>query len=110
MDLAHKHCVPCEGGFPALTPAQAKDLLEQVPSWSLNEESTALSKSFKFKNFKEALAFVNAVGKIAEEEYHHPDISFGWGKVQVVLTTHSIKGLSENDFIVASKIDHIPLV
>ena len=110
MDLASQRCVPCEGGFPALTPAQAKDFHEQVPLWELNESATILSRRFKFKDFKEALAFVNEVGKIAEEDWHHPDISFGWGKVGVSLTTHSVKGLSENDFIVAAKIDHIPLV
>jgi 4a-hydroxytetrahydrobiopterin dehydratase len=105
-ELADKHCVPCEDdGFPALTPEQAKDFIEHTPLWSLNEESTSIHRVFRFADFKTALAFVNEVGKVAEEEWHHPDIKLGWGKVEVKITTHSIKGLSENDFIVAAKVD-----
>ncbi|MEK7602214.1 MAG: 4a-hydroxytetrahydrobiopterin dehydratase [Patescibacteria group bacterium] len=105
-NLAQKKCVPCEDeDFPALTPPQAKDFMEHVPLWSLNEDSTELFRVFRFKDFKEALAYTNEIGEVAEEEGHHPDISLGWGKVEVRLTTHSIHGLSENDFIVAAKID-----
>jgi 4a-hydroxytetrahydrobiopterin dehydratase len=108
-DLAQKKCVPCEDdGFPALTPAQAKDMLEHTPLWSLNDTSTSIHRVFRFPDFKTALAFVDAIGAIAEEEWHHPDIKLGWGKVEVKLTTHSVKGLSENDFIVAAKIDLLP--
>ena len=108
-ELADKHCVPCEDdGFPPLTPEQAKDFLEHTPLWSMNEESTSIHRVFRFPDFKSALAFVNGVGKVAEEEWHHPDIKLGWGKVEIQLTTHSIKGLSENDFIVAAKIDLLP--
>jgi 4a-hydroxytetrahydrobiopterin dehydratase len=114
--LADKKCVPCEDdGFPALTPAQAKDFHEHTPLWTLNEDATIIHRVFRFPDFKTALAFVNEVGKLAEEEWHHPDIKLGWGKVEVKLTTHSVKGLSENDFIVAAKIDllekdHTPVV
>ncbi len=105
-DLADKKCVPCEDeDFPALTKEQAADFLTHVPLWSSNDESTVIHRVFRFKNFKDALAFTNEVGAVAEEQGHHPDISLGWGKVEVKLTTHSIKGLSENDFIVAAKID-----
>jgi 4a-hydroxytetrahydrobiopterin dehydratase len=105
-ELAKKKCVPCEDeDFPALTVAQAQDFHPHVPLWSLNEEATVIHRVFRFPDFKEALAFVNQVGEIAEEQGHHPDIKLGWGKVEVKLTTHSIKGLSENDFIVAAKID-----
>jgi 4a-hydroxytetrahydrobiopterin dehydratase len=109
MDLTQKRCIPCEGGFPALTREQASDLMDQVVGWTLNEEATALSRSYKFKDFKEALAFVNQVGELAEEDNHHPNISFTWGKVDLSLTTHSVKGLSENDFILAAKINMLPL-
>lgn len=104
--LAQRHCVPCEDdGFPALTPEQVKDFHEHTPLWSVSEESTVIHRVFRFSDFKSALAFVNQVATVAEEEWHHPDIKLGWGKVEVSLTTHSIKGLSENDFIVAAKID-----
>ena len=107
-ELTDKKCVPCEDDdFPALTPEQAADFMPHVPGWDINEKSTEISRMYKFKNFAEALAFTNEIGKIAEEQGHHPDIFLGWGKVGVALTTHSIGGLSENDFIVAAKIDLI---
>jgi 4a-hydroxytetrahydrobiopterin dehydratase len=105
-ELAKKKCVPCEDdGFPPLTPAQAGDFMEHVPLWSLGEGALSIYRTFRFKDFKEALAFTNRVGEIAEKEGHHPDIQLGWGKVGLTFTTHSIRGLSENDFIVAAKID-----
>lgn len=106
-NLAKKKCVPCEGDFPALTKAQAEDLMEQVPEWKLSEDATKLSRLYGFKDFAAALAFANEVGKVAEQEWHHPDLRVSWGKVEIELTTHSIRGLSENDFIVAAKIDQI---
>lgn len=107
-DLASKKCIPCEDeDFPALTPSQAHDFMEHVPLWSMNESSTEIYRTFRFKDFAEALAFTNKVGAVAEEQGHHPDIQLGWGKVAVSLSTHSIGGLSENDFIVAAKIDLI---
>lgn len=104
MTLENKSCVPCRGGIEPLTPEEAKAMLAQTPGWALNAECTTVSRKFKFKNFAEALAFVNKVGALAEQEDHHPDISFGWGYVDVLLFTHKIKGLHENDFIIAAKI------
>lgn len=105
-DLTTKKCVPCEDkDFPAFTAPQARDFMEHVPMWSLNDKTTQINRTFRFKDFAEALAFTNKVGAVAEEEGHHPDIQLGWGKVGITLSTHSIGGLSENDFIVAAKID-----
>lgn len=90
-----------------LTIPTANELLKQIPEWKLSENVKKISRTFKFKNFAQALAFANKVGGIAEEENHHPDMLVAWGKVTVELSTHSIGGLSENDFIVAAKIDAI---
>ncbi len=105
MTLAEKHCVPCEGGAIPLSKKEAEILLKQLNGWTLSGDARWISKEFKFKDFKEALAFTDKVGSIAEAEDHHPDIQLSWGKVVVELTTHAIKGLSENDFILAAKID-----
>ncbi len=107
MDLAAKKCVACEGGTAPLNRTEADILIKQVKGWTLSGDTRWISKEFKFKDFKEALNFTDAIGKIAEEEGHHPDIQLSWGKVVVELTTHAIKGLSENDFILAAKIDTI---
>jgi 4a-hydroxytetrahydrobiopterin dehydratase len=107
--LTEKKCVACEGDVPPLNSVEADVLLKQVPGWKSNTEATVISRMFTFKNFSEALAFVNKVGAIAEEEGHHPDIEFGWGRVRITLTTHAIKGLSENDFIVAAKINGLTM-
>ena len=103
--LTQKKCVPCEGGTPLLN----KDTIEKYRSelkleWEIIDDKK-ISRLFKFKNFKEAMAFVNKVAQLAEEEGHHPDISISWNKVTLELTTHAIGGLSENDFILASKIE-----
>ena len=105
--LDQKKCVPCEGGISPLSAAEAQKLLADVPGWEFAKEGKAIARKFKFKNFKQALAFVNKVGEVAESEGHHPDITFGWGYADIVLQTHSIGGLHENDFIVASKINNI---
>ena len=107
MSLLAKKCVPCEGGTMPLTIQEAQTLLRNVPTWTLSLNAKKISKMFTFKNFAEALAFTNKVGEIAEAEGHHPDIELAWGKVGLTLSTHSIGGLSENDFILASKIDTI---
>lgn len=91
--------------MPPLNKIEAEVLLKQVPGWSLNEDTAHISREYTFKDFKKALAFVNGVGAIAEEEGHHPDVALSWGRVEIRLTTHAIKGLSENDFILAAKID-----
>ena len=104
-ELTYQHCVPCEGGIPPYTVAQAKEHMSQVPGWQLREDGRELSRVFKLKDFKLALALVNKIGEIAEAEGHHPDLELGWGRVGVRLSTHAIKGLSLNDFILAAKID-----
>lgn len=106
-DLAAKKCVACEGGVAPLNRTEAEVLLKQVNGWALSEDAKTIAKRFAFKDFAQALAFVDKVGAIAEEEGHHPDIELSWGKAAVSLTTHAIGGLSENDFILAAKIDRI---
>jgi len=105
--LTEKSCVPCKGGVPPLKEAEANSLLEQTPGWALLDQGKRIERSFKFKNFREALAFVGRVGALAEDEAHHPDITFGWGYATVSLYTHKIKGLHENDFIMAAKINEL---
>jgi 4a-hydroxytetrahydrobiopterin dehydratase len=103
-ELASRQCVPCRGGVPPLTAEEIRPLLSQLDGWQVVNEHH-LRKEFKFGNFREALAFVNRVGELAEEQGHHPDICFGWGKVEVTIWTHKINGLTESDFILAAKID-----
>ena len=108
MNLLEQKCVPCEGGVDPMTKMEAEAMINfHVKDWMLAEDAKSISKNFKFKDFKEALAFVNKVGDIAESEGHHPDIELGWGKVNITLSTHAIEGLSQNDFIVAAKINII---
>ena len=102
--LTSKHCVPCEGGVPALTADEIAPLLTQLDGWSVHGVKK-LTRTYTFPDFVQALAFVNRAGAIAEEEGHHPDLFLTWGKVGVELTTHAIGGLSENDFILAAKLD-----
>ena len=107
-DLQNKKCVPCEGGVKAFDISEIHKYQKKVDGWNIvtNEKKIfVLEKKFIFKNFLESQNFVNEVGKISEEEGHHPDISFGWGYAKVIITTHAIEGLSENDFILAAKID-----
>jgi len=106
-DLLQKKCVPCEGGTPPLTRQEAEKYLKQVAGWQLSADAKKISRRFVFKDFKEAMAFVNKVAALAESEGHHPDIYILWNQVRLQLTTHAIKGLSENDFILAAKIDQI---
>ena len=103
-ELASKTCVPCKGGIPPLKGAELDELRRQLPGWEIVEEHH-LRKVFRFKNFREALDFVNRVGELAEEQGHHPDISFGWGRVEVTVWTHKIDGLTESDFVFAAKTD-----
>jgi 4a-hydroxytetrahydrobiopterin dehydratase len=105
-DLTKKKCVPCEGGVKPLTPDEYGAYLRTELSGWHDVDEKKIEKDYKFKNFQEALDFVSKVGQIAEEEGHHPDIFLhNWNKVKLILTTHAIGGLSENDFILASKID-----
>ncbi len=107
MDLAKKRCVPCEGNIKPLSNSQIQALLKNLTEWEKNSDEKFIKRRFKFKNFIESLEFVNKIGAIAEEENHHPDLEFGWGYCEVRLYTHSINGLHENDFIVASKINNL---
>jgi 4a-hydroxytetrahydrobiopterin dehydratase len=110
-ELAERNCIPCRGGVPPMERAEAESLLSRLAAgWQLVEVDpgvTALRKSFQFKDFGGALAFVNAAGAIAEEQGHHPDMLLRWGEVRVDIWTHKIKGLTESDFILAAKFDRI---
>lgn len=103
-DLLRKKCIPCEGGMSHLMANEIEELRKHAPQWEIKGWHE-LYRRFKFKNFAEALLFVNKVGALAESEGHHPDIKFGWGYVEVTTFTHAVDGLSENDFILAAKID-----
>jgi len=103
--LAAKTCTPCRGGIPPLALQEAQRLRGEVPHWELSDVGLSIERTFKFRNFAEALSFVQQVGELAESEGHHPDVSFGWGYATVRLQTKKIKGLHENDFILAAKID-----
>ena len=105
--LADKTCTPCRGGVPPLTPKEAEGYLVQAPDWSLMDDATRIERRFRFRDFREASAFVARAAELAEAEGHHPDITFGWGYATVSLRTKKIKGLHENDFIMAAKLDRI---
>ena len=104
MNLADKQCVPCKGGVPPLKGEQLDQMKAQVAGWQVVAEHH-LGKTYTFPDFRTALEFVNRVGAIAEQEGHHPDLYLSWGKVEVKTWTHKIDGLTENDFILAAKID-----
>jgi len=101
-----KNCLPCEIGGQPMALAQARDNLKFLnPAWQLSPDNKKIKRHYKFPDFASALKFVNEVGRIAEAEGHHPDIYFTWGKVDLEIYTHAVGGLSDNDFILASKID-----
>ena len=104
--LADRRCVPCNKGTPALTQAEYEPLLSEVEDWEVIP-GHRLARDFRFKDFAQALAFVNRVGELAEAEGHHPDIRLAWGRVGIELWTHAIDGLSEADFVLAAKIDRV---
>lgn len=106
-NLAEKSCTPCRGGIPPLTLQEAEEYRRQAPEWSLVDHATRIERTYRFRNFRDAFAFVEKAAHLAEEEGHHPDISFGWGYATVSLRTKKIKGLHENDFIMAAKLDRI---
>jgi 4a-hydroxytetrahydrobiopterin dehydratase len=103
--LATKSCTPCRGGIPPLTAEGAKDYLAQVPEWELLHDSRKIQRTYRFKDFRQAFEFVKRASELAEVQGHHPDIAFGWGYATVSLQTKKIKGLHENDFIMAAKFD-----
>ena len=109
-DLLDKKCVPCEGGTFPFDISEIHKYQKKVDGWSVNQNERQiyfLEKKFMFKNFIKSQNFIIKVGEISEQENHHPDISFGWGYAKILITTHAIKGLSENDFVLAAKIDQI---
>jgi 4a-hydroxytetrahydrobiopterin dehydratase len=103
-NLFERECVPCRGGIPPLRGDDIRELLAELDGWDVVDEHH-LRKSYQFKNFREAFAFVSKVSELAEAEKHHPNICFGWGFVELTIWTHKIDGLSDNDFILAAKID-----
>lgn len=109
-DLTHKRCVPCEGGAQPLSAEQVKQYLLAVPHWKLSEDAKRIHREWRVHDFMAALEFFNRIAKIAEEEDHHPDLHLtGYRNVSVELSTHALGGLSENDFILAAKIDKLPV-
>ena len=105
--LTGRHCKPCEGGVEPMNRKQSETLLQQVPGWALDEDGRGISRRFEFKNFYETIAFINAMAWIANSENHHPDFSAGYHYCSVTFTTHAIKGLSENDFICAARVNEL---
>jgi 4a-hydroxytetrahydrobiopterin dehydratase len=103
--LAQKECVPCKGGVPPLTAAENDQLLHELGGGWRVVDNHHLEKEYRFPDFKDALAFTNRVGELAEAEGHHPDIYLAWGKVRVTIWTHKIDGLTESDFVLAAKAD-----
>ena len=108
-DLSESKCVPCEGGVPALTREESQQQVRKLAlGWKLDESSTSLRREFRFENFYRTMSFVNAIAHIANTEDHHPDLEVGYNYCRVRYSTHAIKGLSQNDFICAAKIDRLP--
>ena len=105
--LTRKTCTPCRGGIPPLTPEEAREFIGGAPGWALSDDSSRISRRFEFDDFRQAMAFVNRVADLAEGEGHHPDFEIHWNKVDLVLYTHKIRGLHENDFIMAAKINRL---
>lgn len=109
MDFASKRCVPCEGGIPRMTPEEARAAVGALDGWDLREAHTQLHRHLRFEDFAAAMRFVNAMAAVAEAEGHHPDFTVhAWNCVDVTIWTHAIGGLSENDFILAAKLDRLP--
>jgi 4a-hydroxytetrahydrobiopterin dehydratase len=109
-ELRRKQCVPCEGGVPALAPAEVRRLLSALPDWQLTPDGKRLRREWRGKNFLAVLDFFNRVGRVAEEQDHHPDLHLvGYRNAAIEISTHAIGGLSENDFILAAKIDALPV-
>jgi 4a-hydroxytetrahydrobiopterin dehydratase len=105
--LSSRSCVPCRGGVEPLSPETARGLLSAAPGWRLEENVTRLVRRFEFRDFVEAMKFLNRVADVAEREGHHPDIAVHWNKVDLTLWTHKIGGLHENDFILAAKVNRL---
>lgn len=108
MDLKDKKCIPCSTYVPPLSLEEKQKLIKDLgPEWQLTHDQSRLRRDFKFKNFKRALEFANEVGRLAEEEKHHPEMFLGWGHCDIEIWTHMNNNLVENDFILAAKINEI---
>ncbi len=108
--LAVKKCVPCEGGVPAYSPAEANEQVQKLPGWKLTDDGQRIRREWTVKNFMAGINFFNEVARLAESEGHHPDVHLaGYRNVAIEIWTHAIGGLSENDFILAAKIDALPV-
>jgi 4a-hydroxytetrahydrobiopterin dehydratase len=109
-ELSAMHCKPCEGGTPPLADDQVNQLLKRIPNWQLSSDRKRIRRSWKVKNFIAGLEFFHRIGEIAEAEDHHPDLHLvGYRDVTIELWTHAVNGLTENDFILAAKIDQVPV-
>jgi 4a-hydroxytetrahydrobiopterin dehydratase len=109
-ELTRKKCVPCEGGVPPLSAEEADALAQSVDGWTVDRDATRISRTWTMKNFMAGIDFFNKVAAVAEEEGHHPDLHLeGYRKVTIVLWTHAVGGLTENDFILAAKINQVPV-
>lgn len=109
-ELKAKHCVPCEGGVPRLSRDEAAQMLENLPEWELSDSGDVIRRRWTASDFASAMDFLNRVARLAEDEGHHPDLHLtGYRNVKVELSTHAIGGLSENDFILAAKIEDLPI-
>ena len=107
MLLTAKKCTHCQGGIPPLTPQEAEKYRSNVPDWELQDNATKIKRTFRCRDFMEAMALAGQIGELCEQEGHHPDITFGWGYCKVVFQTHKINGLHENDFIMAAKVNRL---
>jgi 4a-hydroxytetrahydrobiopterin dehydratase len=105
-DLSSRQCIPCRGGVPPLQGQEITNLLTELDGWEVVNQHH-LKKTLSFANFREAQQFVDRIGDLAEEQGHHPDICFGWGRAEITIWTHKIDGLTESDFILAAKIDKL---
>jgi len=107
MGLASRKCEPCRGGISPIPREEAEGMLPEIPGWELEEGATKIRKTFRFRDFAQAMEFARKVGDVAEEEGHHPDITVGWGYCAVVFQTHKIRALHQNDFIMAAKVNSL---
>ena len=108
-EFAERRCAPCQGNAVAQTREQAQTALKKLPNWELIEDGKAIKREFKFKDFFRTMSFVNALAHVANIEDHHPDLEVGYNYCRVRYSTHEVKGLSDNDFICAAKIDRLPV-
>lgn len=107
MSLAEKTCVPCRGGVPRLALNEVRDYMRDAPGWAPNEDATRITRTFTFADFADARALAEAIGALCEDQGHHAELTYGWGYCRVMFQTHKIRGLHENDFIMAAKVDRL---